>query len=166
MYLNKIMRIMIDYYKDVGYIEHAVKVYSYASGIGGSEDLDEEELFILLSAALLHDIGIPNAIKIHGSGKGPYQEKEGALLVPSMLKEAGVENQEAVERIQWLVGHHHTEALAESDKLLQILMEADYLVNIAEGRHPEYDPYEIRERFFITSTGKAYITSIFNLENN
>ncbi len=165
MSLNKIMGIMIDYYKDVRYIEHALKVYSYSAGIGGSENLDDDEMLMLLSAALLHDIGIPNAIKIHGSGKGPYQEKEGALLVPGMLKEAGVENPVAIERIKWLVGHHHTEELAETDKLLQILMEADYLVNIAEGRHPEYDPYEIRERFFKTAAGKEYITNIFNLEN-
>jgi HD superfamily phosphodiesterase len=150
------------YYGDVRMSEHSIKAYAYANSIGEGENLPENEQLILSAAAILHDIGIPRAIELHGSAKGEYQEKEGALLVPEMLAQAGVQ-ENITERVAWLVGHHHTEALAESDLLLQILMEGDYLVNLAEGNAPAERAAKVRDGFFKTATGKQYITALFNL---
>jgi len=162
MAISKLISVMMQYYKDMRFSEHAIKVYAYAQGIGEGEKIPETDRLVLSAAAVLHDIGISQAIKLHGSAKGEFQEKEGALLVPEMLNQAGIQDN-ITERTAWLVGHHHTETLAENNLLLQILMEADYLVNLAEGNSPAEKALEIRESFFKTSTGKRYITALFNL---
>lgn len=162
--IGRLIGEMICYYKDLKLSEHALKVYAYARGIGGEEGLGSEELEILLAAAVLHDIGIPAALKAHGSAAGPYQEKEGAAMVPAFLEAAGAPT-EMTERVRWLVGHHHTEALAGEDILLQMLIEADYLVNLAEGYHPELDPGTVRDTSFKTAAGRRYITALFGLKD-
>ena len=162
MFLSKLIGNMMLYYGDVKFSEHAIKVYAYARSIGEEEQLSESERFVLSVAAILHDIGIPPAIKLHGSSKGEFQEKEGALLVPEMLNRADIQD-DIAERVAWLVGNHHTEASAENDLLLQILMEADYLVNLAEGNIPTESARKVSENFFKTGTGKQYINALFNL---
>ena len=50
---------MIEYYRgDAKRIQHFIKVYNFASLLGRQEQLDEETLFILETAAIVHDIGI------------------------------------------------------------------------------------------------------------
>ncbi|MDL2248418.1 HD domain-containing protein [Tyzzerella sp. OttesenSCG-928-J15] len=132
MQVPKLISMMIDYFGDLHYVEHALKVYAYAYAIGSGEGLAGDDLLTLQCAAVLHDIGIPNAIKKHGSGKGPFQEAEGALLVPEFTEKIGLSN-EMTEKITWLVGNHHTIKKADEDILLQMLMEADYLVNMSES---------------------------------
>ena len=60
--MNKIEELdlaMIEYNNgDPKRIQHTTKVHAYASMIGKCEELDEDTLFILESAALVHDIGI------------------------------------------------------------------------------------------------------------
>jgi len=155
---------MMQYYGDIRLSQHAIKAYAYAQGIGIGEGLSDKDMLILSSAAILHDIGIPQAIKLHGSAKGEHQEREGALLVPEMLEYAGLCATDVIERVTWLVGHHHTASLSDSDILLQILMEADYLVNLAEGNRPIEMAQEIRDTFFKTDTGKEYISALFAIK--
>jgi len=159
MALSKLLSVMMEFYSDVRFSEHAVKCYSYAWGIGSGEGLLEQDMFILSAAAILHDVGIPKAKEIYGSGKGEFQEKEGALLVPGLLEKADING--ITERVVWLVGHHHTQELAEADKLLQILMEADYLVNFAEHNTSLEMIREVRKSFFKTATGKQYMIALF-----
>ena len=161
MPVSKLISLMMRYFNDVSYSEHAMKVYAYSQSIGMGESLPDSDMHVLCAAAILHDIGIPQAIKIHGSAKGEYQEKEGALLVPGMLSEAGIHG--ITERVSWLVGNHHTHALAEGDLLLQILMEADYLVNLAEGNSTKEKIRDVGESFFKTCTGKEYIEALFGV---
>ena len=159
--LPSLLSAMMSYYNDTALSQHAVKVFAYANVIGMGESLPENDQLILWAASILHDIGIPNAIKLHGSPKGEFQEKEGALLVPGMLENAGFSG--ITEHVAWLVGHHHTKELAASDILLQILMEADYLVNLAEGNHTREKAVEVRDTFFKTKTGIELISSLFSI---
>lgn len=161
--MHKLMGHTLTYFKDLRYGQHAVKVFAYTWGIGQEEGLSQEDQTILQAAALIHDIGIPEALKIHGKSTGPYQEAEGARLAPRLLAQGEVDPR-LWDRISWLVGHHHTEDLAAQDLLLQILMEADYLVNMAEGRHPELDPKTVRDSFFRTQAGICYLNGLYNLE--
>jgi len=160
MSLSKLISIMMEYYSDVRFSEHSIKAYAYAQGIAEGEGLQETDKSILLAATILHDIGIPPAIKLHGSSKGEYQEKEGALLVPEMLEKAGIKG--ISEQVAYLVGNHHTHELAKDNLLLQILMEADYLVNLAEGKASSEKIQEVYEGFFKTETGKEYVRALFN----
>ena len=164
--LSKLMGIMIEEYGQRRLAEHAIKVYAYCAGIGGEEGLCGEEYEVLCAAAILHDIGIPRAIELHGSAAGPYQEKEGMLTAPGLMEKAGF-GAEAAQKVAWLVGHHHTHELAKGNRLLQILMEADYLVNLSEGSASLEDAREkalgVRDNFFVTSAGKRYINALFGL---
>ena len=153
---------MMRYYGDTRLSEHAMKVYVYSRCIGAGERLQENDMLVLCAASILHDIGIPRAIELHGSAMGEFQEKEGALLAPDFLEKAGV-RPGVYERVAWLVGRHHTAALAGGDILLQILMEADYLVNLAEGKRSVDEIREVRDSFFKTPTGLRYIDALFGM---
>ena len=50
-------------------IQHTTKVHAYASLIGKCEGLDEITLFVLESAALVHDVGIRASEKKYGYQK-------------------------------------------------------------------------------------------------
>jgi len=161
MSLSKLTGSMMEYYNDIHFSEHSIKAYTYARGIAEGEKLSDNDKLILCAAAILHDIGIPPAKRIYGSSKGEYQEKEGAKLVPEMLAKAGIEG--ISEQVAWLVGNHHTHELAKDNLLLQILMEADYLVNLAEGKASDEKIREVYESFFMTMTGKEYMKGLFGV---
>ena len=161
MSLAKLTGHVIEYFRKPRWIEHSVKVYAYALGIGGEEGLGGADLTVLCAAALLHDVGIPAAKEKYGSAAGEYQEAEGARLTPELLEKAGVP-EPLHERIAWLVGHHHHKELAPDDIVLQILMEADYLVNLVEGNVKEKTPAEVHDSFFRTDTGKRYLHALFD----
>ena len=112
-------------------IQHFLKVHSFAKTIAVSEHLDEKTLFITEAAAIVHDIGIRLCLEKYGDGNGKLQEKEGPALAEQMLSELGFEK-DVIERVSFLVGHHHT--YTGIDGLdYQILVEADFLVNLFEG---------------------------------
>ena len=114
-----------------GRIQHFLKVHSFAKTIAVSEHLDEKTLFITEAAAIVHDIGIRLCLEKYGDGNGKLQEKEGPALAEQMLSELGFEK-DVIERVSFLVGHHHT--YTGIDGLdYQILVEADFLVNLFEG---------------------------------
>ena len=164
MSLSKLTKIMMEYYNDVRFSEHSIKAYAYARVIAEGESLSDNDKLILNAATILHDIGIPLAIKIHGSSKGEYQEAEGAKLVPEMLEKAEIHG--ITEQVAWLVGNHHTHELAKNNMLLQILMEADYLVNLAEGKASDEKIREVLDGFFVTETGKGYLQGLFGVKRN
>lgn len=85
---------------------------------------------ILELAAVVHDIACPLLRKERGSAPGGEQEKAGPPLVREFYKDSGLD-EEMLERICYLVGHHHT--FSGVDGLdYQILLEADFLVNAGE----------------------------------
>ena len=92
---------------DPARIQHFIKVYTFAVMIGEGDLLPEETMEILRAAALVHDIGIKVAEEKYGSSDGKLQEKEGPPVARQMLTEIGYP-QEVVDRVCYLVGHHHT----------------------------------------------------------
>ena len=56
---NKLIEEMVSYNRgDAKRIQHFIKVHSFAKLIGETEDLSPAELFVLETAAVVHDIGI------------------------------------------------------------------------------------------------------------
>lgn len=88
-------------------VQHFIKVYGYCRLLGLSEGLDTHTQNMLEAAALLHDIGIHEAERRHGSSAGPYQEQEGPAVARPLLSAAGADESE-IERICWLIAHHHS----------------------------------------------------------
>ncbi len=142
------------------YVEHALKVLGYARAIAGAENLSDEDLHILEAAAAIHDIGIPEALRLHGSGAGPYQEAEGARIAPDMLRSCGYD-ESVCGRVSWLIAHHHSPAFAKDDPVLQILLEADDLTNLSEGKASSEKIAKSRAELFKTRRGLALLEALF-----
>jgi HD superfamily phosphodiesterase len=54
---------MIEYFgADIKRINHALKVYGFASCIAQRENLTVDEVFVVEIAAILHDVGIKAAV--------------------------------------------------------------------------------------------------------
>jgi HD domain len=143
-------------------IQHFTKVHSYARLIGIGEELDDASLFILEAAAYTHDIGIRVAEEKYGRCDGKLQEQEGPIIAQKMLSQLGFENY-IVERICFLIGHHHT--YDNIDGLdYQILVEADFLVNLYEDDAGNRAIDKAYKRIFKTETGKKIFRLMFGYE--
>ena len=140
-------------------INHLLKVYAYAKTIGECERLDQDTQMVLEVAALVHDIACPLCREKYGSTEGKLQEQEGPALAIEFLRDSGLlENQ--IERIAYLVGHHHT--LHDIDGLdYQILLEADYLVNADESHYSKENIKNMLEKVFRTETGKQLLRTMY-----
>ena len=142
--INKLHLAMIELYSgDAKRIQHFCKVHSYAKLIGESENLDSRSLFILEAAALTHDIGIHTCEEKYGSCGGKLQEKEGPA-------------------IQFLIAHHHTYDNIDSADY-QILVEADFLVNIMEDGLSKEAALSAYNRIFRTGCGKKICRDMFGI---
>lgn len=161
--LDDLFMDMIAYYDgDPKKIQHFTKVHSYARLIGIGEELDDASLFILEAAAYTHDIGIRVAEEKYGRCDGKLQEQEGPIIAQKMLSQLGFENY-IVERICFLIGHHHT--YDNIDGLdYQILVEADFLVNLYEDDAGNRAIDKAYKRIFKTETGKKIFRLMFGYE--
>lgn len=161
--LDDLFMDMIAYYDgDPKRIQHFTKVHSYARLIGIGEELDDASLFILEAAAYTHDIGIRVAEEKYGWCDGKLQEQEGPIIAQKMLSQLGFENY-IVERICFLIGHHHT--YDNIDGLdYQILVEADFLVNLYEDDAGNRAIDKAYKRIFKTETGKKIFRLMFGYE--
>ena len=161
--LDDLFMDMIAYYDgDPKRIQHFTKVHSYARLIGIGEELDDASLFILEAAAYTHDIGIRVAEEKYGRCDGKLQEQEGPIIAQKMLSQLGFENY-IVERICFRIGHHHT--YDNIDGLdYQILVEADFLVNLYEDDAGNRAIDKAYKRIFKTETGKKIFRLMFGYE--
>lgn len=161
MQLEHLFMKMIEYYEgDPHQIQHLIKVHSFARRIGLLEQLDEETLNILEIAAIVHDIGIKDAIEKHGSSNGKYQELEGPPAAKKMLMELGYQ-QNIIDRVCYLVGHHHTYNNINGWDY-QILVEADFLVNFHESKMSKETISSTLAKIFKTKTGIQICNLMYN----
>lgn len=150
---------------DAKRIQHLLKVHSLAATIGTLEKLDEETLFILETAAIVHDIGIRISEQKYGSCDGKLQEKEGFTEARRMLTAQGHYTEAQINRVCWLVAHHHTyKDITGLD--YQILVEADFLVNIYEDGISTEAIKNIRKNIFKTKTGLELLNTMYNLPDS
>ena len=148
---------------DVRRIQHFLKVYMFAALIGKMEGLPPEQQEILEIAAILHDIGIIPAEKKYGFNNGKLQEQEGPAYARALLQEAGGYQPELIDRVCFLIAHHHTyEGVDGPD--WQILLEADFLVNSFEKNMPEEAIKKMRSRVFKTGSGIAMLNNQYGYD--
>ncbi|TCK92762.1 HD domain-containing protein [Natranaerovirga hydrolytica] len=158
--INQLMSTMIGYYKgDTKRINHFLKVYALAKTIGEEERLDEKEQKVLEVAAVVHDIGIKISEEKYGSSSGKYQEIEGPSIAEKMLKTLNFD-EGLIQRVCFLVGNHHTYTNIQGMDF-QILVEADFLVNIDEENMNAKQIHKIRNNIFKTQTGVRYLEEIY-----
>lgn len=160
MTVSEIMKKMVDFSEgNLHDINHFMKVYGFAKTIGELEKLDGETQFVLEVAAITHDIACPLCREKYGSTNGKYQEQEGMPLVRAFLADADL-SETQLERVVYLVGHHHTLTGVEGLDY-QILLEADYLVNADESHHSVQQIESAKRTFFRTEAGLAMLEAIY-----
>ena len=111
--------------------EHILKVYALAKLLGERENVSPEEREILQAAAILHDIAIGYCKeRYNGDACQANQKKEAPGLVEKFLREAQYEASAFPQIVDLVLRHHGYDEPRE--KLLQLLIEADLLVNCYE----------------------------------
>ncbi|EKQ50164.1 MULTISPECIES: HD domain-containing protein [unclassified Clostridium] len=151
---------MIKYYaKDPRRVNHFLKVYSFAKAIGELENLDEDTQNILEVTAVMHDIGIKISEEKYNSSAGNYQEIEGPSVAKEMLSKLKFD-EKFINRVCYLIGHHHTYSKIDGIDY-QILIEADFLVNIYEDEIKIPQIESIKEKYFKTKAGTEFLVNLY-----
>lgn len=157
---GSIIEKMIRYFgNDARRINHALKVHGFAACIASKESLSENESFIVEAAAILHDIGIHEAERKYNSSGGKYQEIEGPAIAQSLLSDEDIDTK-TLERICYIIGNHHSYQKIDGPDF-QILVEADFLVNIFEDEMPKHSVESVRNKYFKTKTGLALVEGVY-----
>ncbi|SMC27349.1 HD domain-containing protein [Clostridium acidisoli DSM 12555] len=158
--IKNIMSDMIEYFGgDVRRINHAIKVYGFAKTLGELEGLDNNSQFILEVSAILHDIGIKVSEEKYNSSAGKYQEMEGPAVAKSILQKYKITD-ESMGRILHLIGNHHSYAKIDG-KEFQMLIEADFIVNVFEDNINREAIISIRNKYFKTISGIKFINKMY-----
>ncbi len=143
-------------------IQHFLKVYEFAHIIAVSENMSEKERELLEIAAIVHDIGIRPSKEKYGYCNAKTQETEGPFYARRLFSEFEGLTEEFVERICYLIAHHHT--YNNVDGLdYRILIEADFLVNAYEDELVDEAILSAKKRIFMTKTGTELLNTIFDL---
>lgn len=145
---------MKKYFKsDFKRIGHAMKVARYAEQIGKAEG---GNLAVILASAYLHDIGIHEAERKHGSTAAKYQEMEGPPIAKDIMKKLGAKDK-LIDEVCDIVGHHHHPGKVETTNF-KAVYDADLIVNLEEGRQDKSMDKDklnkIIEKSFLTESGK------------
>jgi len=106
-------------------IEHALTVLNYAEQIQAAEGGDP---LVVKAAAILHDIGIIQAERKHGSTAAKYQEIEGSIIAREILAKFNLDKAD-VEHICRIIANHHSAKNIDTIEF-RIVWDADWLVNL------------------------------------
>ncbi len=137
-------------------IDHALAVLSFAETILTVEALDAGggDPLTVKAAAILHDIGIHEAQRKHGSSAGRFQEIEGPPIARSIMAKLGLD-EGTIDHVCRIVGSHHSGR--DIDTLeFRIIWDSDWLVNIPEehagASHEKLQ--RLADRVFRTKEGR------------
>lgn len=148
---------------DAPRIQHFVKVHNFAATIAALEGVDAATTFILETAAILHDIGIHPSERLYGNCSGKHQEELGPAEALKLMKEVGGYTEEQIQRVCFLIAHHHTYDGVDGIDW-QILLEADFLVNSFEdGLSPEAIRH-FADKVFKTASGRRLLEEQWGLD--
>jgi len=139
-------------------IEHAIAVLNYAEQIQAVEGGDP---LIVRAAAILHDIGIRQAERKHGSSAGKHQEIEGPPIAKEILKKYDIST-EVVEHVCKIIANHHSAKEIDTTEF-RVIWDADWLVNIPAD-FPDASGEELQEiidKTFKTREGRRLAAELF-----
>lgn len=130
--------------EDEARIRHALRVTGYAEDILQYERGADRG--VVIAAAILHDIGIPEAERRHGSSAARYQEMEGPPIARELMLDAGLP-EDTIEEACHIIAHHHTPGVVDTINF-RVVYDADLMVNL-EGDE------SLRERLLTESSGRV-----------
>lgn len=153
---DRVVREMKHYFEtDSKRIGHAERVAYYAGEINRYEQGDAA---VILTAAYLHDIGIKNAERKHGSSSPEYQHLEGPPVAQEILERLEADP-ELIEEVCDIIGHHHHPRQQEKEtRNFKVLYDADLIVNLEEKQEESPSPKDHLEKIirksFLTDAGR------------
>lgn len=139
-------------------IDHALKVLEYAETILPEETADP---LTVKAAAILHDIGIHEAERKHGSAAGRFQEIEGPPIARRIMERIGIDG-DTIDHACRIVGSHHTAGKMDTPEF-RTVWDADWLVNIPD-EHATADRKKLArlvDRVFKTEKGRKLAEELF-----
>lgn len=123
---------MIEYFgPHAEWTMHSMQVYGLARTIALREHLDAEQMAILECAAALHDVGIPESLRIFGSATWEEHTVMGAKVAAELLDALDFPVREK-EDIVFHIRYHH-DAAVYPRKTLQILFDAERIVDLLDS---------------------------------
>ncbi len=139
-------------------IDHALRVTDFARRLLLHEPGDRE---LVLATALLHDIGIPEAERKHGSAAGHLQEIEGPPVAREILHRFGY-GEAFIGEVCTIIASHHSPGELDSANF-RVIWDADWLVNLGDECALSDDAQTTRliERIFQTESGKRIAREIY-----
>lgn len=165
--MNKISNLILEMVNfDAGepeLIQHLIKVYQFAQLIGSMENISHYDMEVLEAAAVVHDIGIKVSMDKYGKSNGKLQEQEGPAFAEQLLNKLEF-SQRTIERVSYLVAHHHTYSNIHGVDY-QILVEADFLVNLYENGEDKKTIETAYNKIFKTESGRKLCRQIFMIED-
>lgn len=108
-------------------IEHTLQVLSYSLAILDASTTDP---LTVKAAAILHDIGIPEAELTHGSAAGRYQEMTGPPIARDILESEGLD-EGTIDHVCRIIGSHHSARDIDTPEF-RVVWDADWLTNIPD----------------------------------
>ena len=137
--------------QDFRRIGHATKVARLAEQIAREERGD---MVVVLCAAYLHDIGIHEAERKHGSTEARYQEEEGPPIAREILAKLSA-SRDIIDEVCDIIGRHH-HPRAEEMVNFKIVYDADLISNLEEKEEPldREKLATIIEKSFFTASGR------------
>jgi putative nucleotidyltransferase with HDIG domain len=156
---DKLVHEMEEYFADdEKRIEHAMAVLNYAEQIQAVEGGDP---LVVRAAAILHDIGIHQAERKHGSSAGKCQEIEGPSIAAEILNKYDI-SPEVVEHVCKIIANHHSAKDIDTTEF-RVVWDADGLVNTA-AEFPDAGDDDLRaiiEERFKTPEGRRIAEEMF-----
>ena len=116
---------------------------------------------VVISAAILHDIGIHKAEEKYKSSAGNYQEIEGPPIARVIMEKLQFKK-EIIDEVCEIVAHHHSPGKVDTLNF-KVLYDADWLVNLKD----EFDTgnkeklTKTIDRVFLTSSGKELANQLY-----
>ncbi len=139
-------------------IDHALRVTDFARRLLLHEPGDRE---LVLATALLHDIGIPEAERKHGSAAGHLQEIEGPPVAREILHRLGYD-EPFIAEVCTIIASHHSPGEVDSANF-RVIWDADWLVNLGDECElgDEAKTGRLIERIFLTDAGRRIAREIY-----
>lgn len=140
--------------------KHILMVHSLVKSIGSEEGLTLEQLKIVQSAAILHDIAIKRCKRKYNDASIEKQQIECIPIAKKFLNGCNYVPS-YTDRILELIYYHHDYSVSRGIEH-QVLVEADLIVNCLENRNHKETASQVAIHFH-TKTGKELLNKL--LEN-
>jgi len=160
---QRIIERMKNYFgDDAKRITHAMGVLKEADAILCDEP--EASGLVVRAAAILHDIGIHEAERKHGSTAGHFQEIEGPPIARDILQDLDVPEDDVTHICRIIANHHNPRGIDTLE--FRIVWDSDWLVNIpnefdALDKNNHNRISQLIEKKFKTKRGKEIAKNIF-----